>query len=373
MILVVSIFMNKKSRCSFAAAFLFLWLAITVSLSACAPQDSSYRWSGQTMGTYYKITLSQISGNEQSELELLKKRAAELLVNLNNSLSTYIPNSEINDWNRLAGGECLQVSDWFLEVVVIAQDVAKASDYQFNPLIAPLVNRWGFGSNNSEFKFPVQQEVDALLINTEFDNLIVKEGVSKLCKKEGAQHTSMDLSAVAKGFAVDHVAQMLTEKGFKHFLVDIGGEMRVSGFNPDSVKWRLAIEKPVQSLQAVQQILTVTDRSIATSGDYRNYFDYQGQRYSHTINPKTGYPVKHNMTSVTVIAEQAAVADAWATALLAAGPERSKKWVDLYGLAVYFITRENSYTSTDQSTIDQEQPVFNSWYSEAFKPYLQSD
>ena len=150
--------------------------------------------------------------------------------------------------------------------------------------------------------------------------------------------------------------------------MDVGGELIVAGHNPKGQAWWLAIEKPVFRLGEIEQLVGLTDVAIATSGDYRNFFEYQGKRYSHTIDVRTGYPVQHNLASVSVIADTAAEADAWATALTVLGEKQARRLVDEQGLAVYLIKRENSSANEPEST--ESEDAVTAWYSEQFSPYI---
>lgn len=345
----------------FAAAWLVI--AALLLLSGCEKSPQVHQWSGQTMGTHYTITA--IEPAEQGfTLDIAQQRIESELQRVIDAMSTYQSASEIARFSALAAPGCMAISSAFADVVAMALDINHRSNGAFNPLVAPLVNRWGFGSDSAVFEFPIHDEIQTLLkqVNMDALQLTVDSGQPKsyrLCKSAPVQ---LDLSAIAKGYAVDLLASALNALQVQHYLVDIGGEVKVRGRNPNGLAWRLAIEKPGAGFATVQQVVNLTSNtSIATSGDYRNFFEHQGVRYSHTIDPRTGYPVQHSLASVTVIAESAALADAWATALTVVGPETAKQLAQELNLAVYLV--ERAAESADGS-------AFINWHSAAFDGYM---
>jgi thiamine biosynthesis lipoprotein len=329
----------------------------------------TYRWSGETMGTSYRITVvDDALGNIDLEpqLELAKQQVSAQLDAIILSMSTYEAESEISVFNRLAANQCLVVSDDFIDVLELSIRINSASLGAFNPLVGPLVERWGFGHSNEAFVYPEPEEVADLLALTDLSKLFINTDAKSLCK---AADIEIDFSAVAKGYAVDKVAAELSALSLTNFLVDIGGEVFVSGHNPQGDAWRLAIEKPLFRAGEIEQVVNLQDVAIATSGDYRNFFEYQGQRYSHTIDVRSGYPVQHNVASVSVIADTTAEADAWATALNVMPLEQIKQIAKVHNLAVFIITRE----STEESEVAQVQMIqtkIATWYSEQFQPFI---
>jgi len=354
--------MIKKSRCFRVAAFLVMRVATVAAigalLAACADQGSVYRWTGETMGTYYRITLVTDSKIENKVVEGLRKGVRRELDAINNTMSTYRPDSELSHWNSLPQGDCLELGASLGDVVSRALQVSANSEGFFNPLVGSLVNRWGFGPDE-KMGIPTSEELLPLIQSSRPGNISFDEQENRLCKSKLDRadiQIELDLSAIAKGYAVDRVAEYLRVQGFENYLVDVGGELWAEGHNPQGSDWRLAIEKPESELQTVHRTIALTNAAIATSGDYRNYYEHEGRRYSHTIDPHTGYPVTHSLASVTVVADSVAKADAWATAILSAGPEKGREWAEKYGLAVYLIQRENS--------------TYTNWASEPFKHYM---
>ena len=231
------------------------------------------------------------------------------------------------------------------------------------------------------------EEVARLLALTDISKLYVNTNSNSLCK---AADIEVDFSAIAKGYAVDRVAAELSGLSINNYLVDIGGEVIVKGHNPQGNAWRLAIEKPAFRPGEIEQVVNLHDVAIATSGDYRNFFEYEGNRYSHTIDVRNGYPVQHNVASVSVIADTAAVADAWATALNVMAPEQIKQLAKEQNLAVFIITRETLKPSDDiqvatevgaeaatdvkektkVETKTETETKIETWHSEAFQSFI---
>lgn len=389
----------KLKTASLVLVSLFLFVgcdSFDTAFDTLFDRDSSanievHKWSGQTMGTHYGITvvlperLLPDDSIDKLPFDLVVAKAAveQVLTEMVEAMSTYKADSEISRFNQLLEPQCMMVSDAFSDTLTLALDINQASGGAFNPLLGPLVNRWGFGSDYSAFIFPTPDELQVLLKRSDIAAVSLKD--QQLCKSAALQ---LDLSAIAKGYAVDRVADRLTALGAEHYLVDIGGEVKVLGQNASGNAWRLAIEKPEQGLGSVQQVVNLPSGSaIATSGDYRNFFEYQGVRYSHTIDPNTGYPVRHSLTSVSVIASDAALADAWATAFNVMGPEQAKALAEARGLAVYLLTLDaavevigdsslnSSLNRKVGSKVDSKEHStvlsYSSWHSSEFAAYLQ--
>jgi thiamine biosynthesis lipoprotein len=312
-----------------------LWrsFAILVSLFliGCSNKPEIIEISGSKMGTSYHITVVA----DQLPPDDLAQQIDQLLSKVDNSMSTYKENSEISQFNRLPAGGSLEISNEFADVIRISQKVWTLSEGAFDPTIAPLVDLWGFGPTETELSIPAAQSIEAALASRGFDSVVLEN--STLTKNKAL---SLDLSAVAKGYAVDLVADHLEMLALPDYLVEIGGEIRVSGFNAEGVAWKIALEQP-QLFAAVDRVIDLTDIAVATSGDYRNYFEKDGQRYSHTIDPRSGLPIKHSLASVTVITESCAEADAWATAFTVMGVTQSKALANQLGIAAYMLVRQD--------------------------------
>ncbi|MBT8148353.1 MAG: FAD:protein FMN transferase, partial [Gammaproteobacteria bacterium] len=374
-----------KGRYRKVAAFLLLlplaWLA-----TSCDSRDV-HQWSGQTMGTYYRITLTQLNPGQWQQVNAMADQVDATLANINTVMSTYQAGSELVQFNSLPAGRCQDASESLIVVLRKAAEISRQSQGAFNPLLGPLVDRWNFGPGETPFVLPLDEELSRLRALADWQWISYSEQPAQLCKhRDGVK---LDFSAIAKGYAVDRIAEELQRAGFRSYLVDIGGEIKVAGLNARQELWRLAIEKPELGAQQhsaadVQQVVALTNKAVATSGDYRNFFTHQGRHYSHTIDPHSGFPITHGMASVTVIDKSAAVADAWATALLAAGPARGRALAQQYQLAVYFVQRNKTSPANPasdaaieatlpagQQSNDKASAGYEVWYSKAFKRYLQ--
>ncbi|MGB1984000.1 MAG: FAD:protein FMN transferase [Porticoccaceae bacterium] len=291
------------------------------------------------MGTTYSITVVA----DQLPPDDLSQQIDRLLSKVDSSMSTYKDESEISRFNRLSVGQTQKISSEFAEVIRISQKIWHQSNGAFDPTIGPLVDLWGFGPVDREGQVPSSESIEQVLSNVGFESIVLEDlTLSKLAP------VALDVSAVAKGYAVDLVANHLEMLALPDYLVEIGGEIRVSGTNPDGQPWRIALEQP-QLFAAVDRVIEISDSAIATSGDYRNYFEKDGVRYSHTIDPRTGMPIRHKLASVSVIAESCAEADAWATALSVMGAVESKKLANQLGLAVYMLVREDDQFVAEHS------------------------
>ena len=266
---------------------------------------------GPVFGTFYTI-------NYQSDKDYHEEIKAALQ-DVDDALSMFNEQSIISHINRGDDGEA---NDMFMEVFNKAMEVSKETDGAFDITVAPLVNAWGFGFKNGEM--PTRQQVDSI---RQFIGWKKVTAEGKTIKKAD-RRVMLDCSAIAKGYGVDVVARLLKDKCISNFMVEIGGEIITKGISPKRVPWKIGVIKPTEdSLQnsgEYQTILNVTDKAMATSGNYRNFYYKGGKRYAHTIDPKTGYPVQHNILSATVLAKDCATADAYATSFMVMGLEGAK-------------------------------------------------
>lgn len=320
-------------------------ICLPVFISACSPKDSLQQLSGSAMGTQWNISF--LADNIPVDSAFIEQGVTRLLEEIEDSMSTYRPQSELSRFNALEPDRWITVSARLMQVLVAAQEVAERSSGAYDSTVGPLVELWGFGPAARRNTPPTAEEVAGLKSTTGYQFLQIDPAQSRVMKSAPVQ---VDLSAIAKGYAADVVAEWLLGNQIDRFLVEIGGEMRLSGHSPRGDNWRVAVEQPQAGVRAVATTLSVTDRAVATSGDYRNFFEYQGQRYSHTLDPRTGYPVTHGLVSVTVIAEQAMLADAWATALLVLGPDAGMGLAESEGLAAYFMVEQGDGFEVQIST-----------------------
>ena len=292
----------------------FLLLLIFGSIYVIRQQQNTpyQRDEGFIFGTIYHITY-------QSDVNYQKEIEAELQ-KVDNSLSPFNKTSIISRINR---NEDVKVDNMFAEVFQLAEKISKETDGAFDITVAPMVNAWGFGFKTGNP--PTKQTVDSLRAIVGFQ----KVALEKEHVKKQNPHIMLDCSAIAKGYGSDIVARFLKKKGIQNFMVEIGGEIVVNGNSDKQVPWRVGINKPtddsLNTSQELQDVINVTDIAMATSGNYRNFYYKNGKKYAHTIDPKTGYPVQHNILSATVLAKNCATADAYATSFMVMGLDGARK------------------------------------------------
>jgi thiamine biosynthesis lipoprotein len=300
---------------------------------------------GPTMGTDFTIVLPGPSdGWDRAELERLQAQIDAELEAVNAEMSTYLVSSELSRWNRAPAGKPVEVSPHLLEVVRLAKQVSERSGGAFDVTVGPLVDAWGFGAaDRSERTEPTPERIAELRATIGDAKLELDPAAGTLRKR--VPGLRVDLSAIAKGHGCDRVAALLEVAGQHDYMIEIGGELRLRGRSPagGGEGWAVAIERPTgdfAGVRSVHTILELTDVAVATSGDYRNYWSAGSTRFSHTIDPRTGRPITHDLASVTVVhSESAALADAWATALDVLGPEEGLALAERLDLAAYFLVR----------------------------------
>lgn len=305
--------------------------------------------SGETMGTLYNIKIAELPRGMTRE-ELASKIEAAL-DRINDQMSTYRSESEISRFNRLEAEHWFEVSPETAQVVQEALLVSEVSGGAFDITVGPLVNLWSFGPESRDRTVPTDQEIRSAMTRVGYRKLQVRISPPALRKLKG--DIRIDLAAIAKGFGVDQIAELLGRTGISGYIVEIGGEIRAHGSKPGGSSWRVGIETPTEGRFGIQEVLSLDNRALATSGDYRNFFKAGGKRYSHTIDPRTGRPVEHDLASVTVIADNCMLADAWATALMVLGPEKGYHLAQDRGLAVLFQIRSG------EGFVRRATPAFN--------------
>lgn len=323
-----------------------------VFLTGCLFGDDTpdvLRLGGETMGTTYNVTV--VDPPEGLDADALDARIAQTLEAVNASMSNWDPQSEVSRFNSGAAATPVTVSADFAQVMALSNDIHDASGGRFDVTLAPLIELWGFGTRTPEDEVPPARDINAALDLVGQRDVLTLEG-DQLTKS--AEGVSVNLSAIAKGFGVDAVARTLSDAGATRFLVEIGGDLLTRGVNAEGEPWAIGIERPDVAGRVVELIVPISGYGLATSGDYRNYFEADGQRYSHILDPTTGRPVTHSTASVTVLAPDATRADGWATALLVMGVEAGLPLAEAEGLAVLFITRENGAFVTSASSAFSE-------------------
>lgn len=289
---------------------------------------------GQTMGTTWSVKYAAVEN--QVLKQNLEKDIQKHLELLNNAMSTYVTSSEIGQFNKAPANFMFKASDHLFQVTHNALRIAQKTAGAFDPTLGPIIKLWGF-SGGKERRVPSKEEIQSTMEKVGYQKLKLSESDKTLTKLVAG--LSLNLSASAKGYAVDQVAEILEKANIKDYLVEIGGEMSISGQKPDS-PWRVAIESPMEDSRSIHKILKPRNGGLATSGNYRNFFKENGIKYSHTIDHHTGRPVRHYLASVTVFHTGGCeLADAWATALMALGPEKGFEVAKKEKLLAYFIVK----------------------------------
>lgn len=325
---------------------LILLTVLALSLSACFPSNTSENTEvllqGRTMGTTYNIKV--VATKEQLLALNLQQKIDTALQQVNQQMSTYINDSELSQFNQSTSTEPVTISAGFAHVLKESLRLGKLSEGKLDVTVGPLVNLWGFGPELRPETIPSDEVLALTKKRVGFENLVLTGNL--LTKK--IPDVYIDLSTIAKGYGVDVVADIIESNGFANYLVEIGGEMRLKGFKHTGELWAIAIEKPILDPsgeeRAVQQVIIPKDNALATSGDYRNYFEADGVRFSHIIDPDTGKPIHHNLVSVTVIHPSSMTADGLSTTLMVMGMEKGMAFATENNLAALFISKtENGF------------------------------
>lgn len=332
-----------------AIAFVLL-SALTIHrlfLAEVPNQSDSLTLDGQTMGTTYQIRLAG-SGLNEALRHQVHEETERRLGEIDGWLSDWNADSEISRFNAFESTEGFPVSFETAEVVAYAVELCKWSAGAFDVTVGPLVSRWGFGSRAQVDSPPSPEEINTYL--SRMGGRIMRIGRGNATSggflRKADPLVKIDLSAIAKGYGVDHLAAGLREMGRKDFLVEIGGEVYAAGQRPGGGAWRIGIEKPLEEGREVQSVVELQDQGMATSGDYRIFYLEGDERISHTIDPRTGRPVENGPAAATVIANSATEADAWATTLMVLGQE-GLELAEQYGLGALILTRGSDGTITE--------------------------
>lgn len=303
---------DRKKRLIWQLPFLALLIIGTVLIIRQQQSTPYQKNSGLIFGTTYNVTY-QNADDLQAEIEAELKK-------VDDQFSMFNSQSIVARLNR---GEKPELTSDFIDVFNLARQVSEDTNGAFDITVAPLVNAWGFGFKHEQM--PTKEQVDSLrqFIGMQYVNL---KGNAISMQKAGMM---LDFSAIAKGYGVDVIARLMERHDIKNFMVEIGGEITTRGINPERVPWKIGVNKPnedaLNESHELQTILNVTDKSMATSGNYRNFYVKGGKKYAHTIDPKTGYPVQHTLLSATVLADHCAKADAYATSFMVMGMDGAKQ------------------------------------------------
>ncbi|TGE85444.1 FAD:protein FMN transferase ApbE [Pseudoalteromonas sp. KS88] len=343
--------MNKVFHPQAFVAFLFIF--ITLFISGCGQSDEPKELylEGRTMGTTYHIK-AYAKQDKLDSLNLLPE-VNQLLKDVNQSMSTYINDSEINNFNRIPAGQVMPISTDFRAVVAESIRLGESTK-TLDVTMGPLIDLWGFGPDKKPTKRPTDEALASMVAKIGVDKLkLTEQGLAKTI--DGLE---LSFSATAKGYGIDKVAELLESHGITDYMVEIGGELRISGKKPNAKEWRIAIEQPdaEPGTRKVHRILAPGNNGMATSGDYRIFYEMDGVTYSHLIDPVTGMPTRHDLVSVTVLHPSAMTADGLATALTIMGMNKAQAYAEKNDLAVYLIAKSKDGLVT--------------YSSPAFKPYL---
>lgn len=303
------------------------------------------------MGTGYTLTF--LPG--EKAVDNLSETVESRLKQLNQNLSTYIEDSDLNQLNRATAKSCFKVSHDTAKVMTEAMRIYQLSEGAFDPGLGPLIELWGFDKKDTQNKIPAPVAIEKEVESLSFGRSTVNPDTP--CIQKGSDELYINFSAIAKGYGVDVISQILeSDYGITNYLVEIGGEVKVKGKNSRNQPWRIAIEAPEIDSRRVQKVISPGIMAVATSGDYRNYFEKDGKRYSHTIDPTTGYPIDHSLASVTVLHPSAMTADALATAIMVLGDERGRAFAKRNNIAMFMIIKNGD--------------GFEEYYNAEFAPYL---
>jgi len=335
---------------------LILVVLLTISITACFPSNNSAKkenlLQGRTMGTTYNVKV--VATPEQVETLKLQEKIDVVLKQVNQEMSTYIPDSEISRFNKSTSTSPIEISTGFSRVLKESIRLGELSQGKLDITVGPLVNLWGFGPEQRPETVPS----DDVLTSTRAQIGLSYLHLNGNLLSKDIPNLYVDLSTTAKGYGVDVIAELIEANGITNYLVEIGGEMRLKGFKHTGELWAIAIEKPILDpsgdQRAVHQVIIPKDNAVATSGDYRNYFEANGQRFSHIIDPDTGKPINHNLVSVTVIAPSSMTADGLSTTLMVMGTEQGMAFAIENDIAALFISK-TEHGFTEQFTIKFKQ------------------
>lgn len=333
--------------------FRILAMCFSLLLVGCGDGLQNIELTGKTMGTSYSVKITGVQDSiGKDELHAQLDAMLELV---NNQMSTWRADSELSRFNAYEGTDWFTVSEATAFVVSEAQRLNQLSSGALDVTVGPLVNLWGFGPEAEPVDIPSAEELATIKAKTGAQFLESRVSPPALRKK--FPELRIDLSAIAKGYGVDVLADYLETLGVANYLVEIGGELRVKGLNQKGVPWRLAVEAPTPGKRSVQKVVSPGASGFATSGDYRNYYERDGKRYSHTIDPVSGEPISHTLVSVSVAHQSCMTADGLATAIMVMGPDRGFEFAKANNLAVLMMVKSGT--------------EFVERYTVAFQPYLQ--
>ncbi|SBZ58162.1 FAD:protein FMN transferase ApbE [Klebsiella quasipneumoniae] len=317
------------------------------------PASTATVLDGKTMGTFWRVS---VIGVDEAKAQALRSKVQAQLDADDRLLSTWKNDSALMRFNHAADTRPWPVSEAMADIVTLSLRIGAKTDGAMDITVGPLVNLWGFGPDKQPVATPDAQAIAAAKARTGLQHLQVINQSGRQFLQKDIPDLFVDLSTVGEGYAADHLARLMEQEGISRYLVSVGGALVSRGMNGEGKPWRVAIQKPTDRENAVQAIVDINGHGISTSGSYRNYYELDGKRISHVIDPQTGQPITHKLVSVTVIAPTALEADGWDTGLMVLGPEKAQQVVREQGLAVYMIVKEGE--------------GFKTWMSPQFRTFL---
>lgn len=337
-------------------------IAATLVIAGCdnpatvAPTEnaaSATVLEGKTMGTFWRVS---VVGLDNAHATALREKVQSQLNGDDMLLSTWKNDSALMRFNHASSTAPWPVSEAMADIVTESLRIGAKTQGAMDITVGPLVNLWGFGPDKQPVKTPDQAQIDAAKARTGLNHLTVINKSGRQYLQKDLPDLYVDLSTVGEGYAADHLARLMEQEGISRYLVSVGGALVSRGMNAHGQPWRVAIQKPTDKENAVQAIVDINGHGISTSGSYRNYYELDGKRISHVIDPTTGAPIQHKLVSVTVIAPTALEADGWDTGLMVLGPEKAQQVVREQNLAVYMIIKDGE--------------GFKTWMSPQFETFL---
>ena len=304
-------------------------------LSGCGNGDNLERFDGPTMGSRYSIQYVRHSSTPGPKA--VQAEVENILADVDRQFSTYRSDSDIERFNALPADRCQVMPGPVLELIRVGEQLSSQSEGSYDLTVEPLLNLWGFGPQGREEKVPTAEALAEVRQRVGHAHLRI-DG-DQLCKDAAVE---VDFNSIAAGYAVDAIAAKLEAMGVHNYLAEATGELKAAGKKLDGSPWRVALEEPRDDQQVAERILAVDGYGVSTSGDYRNYFEQDGRRYSHTFDARTGAPVLHTLASVTVIHPSALMADGLSTLLLILGPERGWDYAETHDIGAFFVIRADT-------------------------------
>lgn len=322
--------------------------ALAVALAGCGFSERVEEFGGPAQGSTYSV--KYVSTTSAPDKAALKAEAEAIFAEVDEQMSTYRDDSLIEQFNRSPAGTCMPMPEGVLRLVRTGDELHRDSGGAFDLTLEPLLDLWGFGPRgNGERQVPDAEALKEVRGRIGQEHLHI-EG-DRLCKDLDLQ---IDFNSIAAGYTVDRIIERLVELGVRSYLVEATGELKAVGRKPDGQPWRIALEAPRDDQRTIQRVIELDGYGISTSGDYRNYFEEQGVRYSHTLDPQTAAPIQHTLAAVTVAAPSTLMADGLSTVLLVLGPEKGYEYAEREGIAAFFVTREgDGFVTRSTATFEQ--------------------